>query len=159
MRKPDSVKKILVWSNIFAFKSPSSLKCVFVFVPALGCLSFTVQNDVCAEFDTRSLFSYSSAESGKFLCAQWQSDFKGRAYEHDLWHHKFGANCGPVCNLHTCDVETLVHIHWEWTLQWSRRHFASNSLTSEMKYICIFIDSGPCNEGEGVDVILRILTC
>ena len=32
-------------------------------------MSFTVQSDVCAEFDTRRLFSHPAAESGKFLCA------------------------------------------------------------------------------------------
>ena len=40
---------------------------VFLLIPAVGYLSFTVQNDVCTVFDTRRLFSHSSAESGKFL--------------------------------------------------------------------------------------------
>ncbi len=35
-----------------------------------------MQNDVCAEFDTRRLFSNESAEEGKFLCAHLKSDFK-----------------------------------------------------------------------------------
>ena len=34
-----------------------------------------LQNDVCAEFSTRSLFSYSSAGGGKFLCAHLKSEF------------------------------------------------------------------------------------
>ena len=45
----------------------STQKCVLLTVPSAGCLSFTVQNDVCAEFDTGRLFSKSSAEGGKFL--------------------------------------------------------------------------------------------
>ena len=32
------------------------LKNVFPLVPSVGHLSFTVQNDVCVEFDTRQLF-------------------------------------------------------------------------------------------------------
>ena len=43
-----------------------------------------MQNDVCAEFDMRRLFSYSSAEGGNFLCAHLESEFKEMTYEHDL---------------------------------------------------------------------------
>ena len=32
-------------------------KCVLLLVPTVECLSFTVQNDVCAEFNVRRLFS------------------------------------------------------------------------------------------------------
>ena len=53
-----------------ARKSPSTRNCVFLLVPTVECLSITVQNDACAEFDTKRLFSHSSAESGKFLCAK-----------------------------------------------------------------------------------------
>ncbi len=35
-----------------------------------------MQNDVCAEFDTRRLFSLPSAEEGKFLCVHLKSEFK-----------------------------------------------------------------------------------
>lgn len=34
-----------------------------------GCSGFTVQNDLCPEFDSRRLFSHESAEGGKLLCA------------------------------------------------------------------------------------------
>lgn len=40
----------------------------FLLLPSVECLSFTVKNDVWAEFDNRNLFSPSSARSGKFLC-------------------------------------------------------------------------------------------
>lgn len=46
----------------------------------LGCChftwSFTVQIDVCTEFDTRMLFSHSSAGGGKFICAHLKSQFE-----------------------------------------------------------------------------------
>ena len=39
--------------------SPSAQKYVFfLLIPLVRCLSFTVQNDLCAEFDTRWLFSH-----------------------------------------------------------------------------------------------------
>lgn len=34
-----------------------------------------MQNDVCEEFDTKMLFSHSSAERGEFLTAQLKSQF------------------------------------------------------------------------------------
>ncbi len=34
------------------FKSPSTQKCALLIVTSLGCLSFFVQNDECAEFDS-----------------------------------------------------------------------------------------------------------
>lgn len=40
-------------------------KCALLIVTLLGRLSFTVQNDVCAQFDTRRLISHSSAEDRK----------------------------------------------------------------------------------------------
>ncbi len=43
---------------------------------SVWCLTFTAQNDVRAEFDTRKLFSLSSAEGGQSLCAHLKSDFK-----------------------------------------------------------------------------------
>ena len=83
----------------------------------------------------------------QFLWAHWKSDFKGRAYEHDLWHHKyFGSQSWSTIQV------TQVYIHWEspspvdiareWTLQRNRRDLVSNTLTSEIKYIYIFIYSG-----------------
>ena len=48
--------------------------------------------DVCAEFDARRLFSHSSVEIGKFLCADFTTSLE--------------ANPGPAHNLHKCDVET-----------------------------------------------------
>ena len=62
--------EFLVWAGqIHAANVPSTQKCVFLLVLTVGCLSFTVQNDVCAEFDTKRLLSHSSSEGGKFLCA------------------------------------------------------------------------------------------
>ncbi len=60
-------KSVLFIFNV-NLKFPSTQKSVFL-LPTVECWSFTVQNNVCAEFDTRRLFSHSSAESGKFLCA------------------------------------------------------------------------------------------
>ena len=45
-------------------KTFSTHQCVWLVDASLGCLSSTVQNDVCAEFDTRRLFSNLSAEGG-----------------------------------------------------------------------------------------------
>ncbi len=65
-------------------KSSSTQKCVSLIVTSPGCLSFTVQNDACAEFDTRRLFSHSSAEAGKFLCAHLKSEFNTCTCEQDF---------------------------------------------------------------------------
>lgn len=46
-------------------KSSVTQKCVLLIAPSPGCSSLTVQDDVWSEFDTRRLFSYSSAEVGK----------------------------------------------------------------------------------------------
>lgn len=37
----------------------------------------TEWSTVCSEFDTRWMFSHSSAESGKFLCAHWNAILRG----------------------------------------------------------------------------------
>lgn len=58
------------------------------------CLKFTVKTDVCAEFDTETLFSHSSIYIP-------QDDFATL----QLW--------GSKCNLHKCDVNT-------WSLQFTR---------------------------------------
>ena len=70
--------------HMACLKSSFSKKCVFLLVTSVRCLTFTVQNDVCPEFDTRRLFSYSSAESGKFLGAHLKSELKACTYKHDL---------------------------------------------------------------------------
>ena len=76
-------------------KSPSTQKYVFLLLPTVGCLSFTVQNDVCAEFNTRRLFS--SAEGGNFLCAQRKSEYEDEPMSMicDITT-RLEANCGPV---------------------------------------------------------------
>ncbi len=53
----------------------------------LGCLTLTVQNEVCVEFDSRWLSSHSSAEGGKFFCVHRKSHFKTSTYEHErvMW--------------------------------------------------------------------------
>ncbi len=65
-------KIVLIWKMTALInrtnKFPSVQKCFFN-VTSIGCLSFSVQNDVCIQFDTRRLFSHSSAASGKLLCA------------------------------------------------------------------------------------------
>lgn len=64
-------------------------------VTSLGCLTFTRQNKECAEFDSRSLFSHSSAEETVFSQLVWKLI---------LVHVQF----------HTW---TSVHIHWGWTFK------------------------------------------
>lgn len=43
-------------------------KCLLLIANSLECLAFSVQKDMCAEFDTR-LFSHLSAEERKCLCS------------------------------------------------------------------------------------------
>ena len=50
--------------NIFLM-SPFTHKVVPLIFPSLRCLTFTVQNDVCAEFDTKRLFLDWCSEEGK----------------------------------------------------------------------------------------------
>ena len=63
------------WCFLKYIKTPSSQK-VFLLVPT--CLSLTVWNDLCEDFDTRRLLSHSSAENVNFLCAHWKCEFKRR---------------------------------------------------------------------------------
>lgn len=60
-------------------------------------MSISVQNEVCAESDTKS------------LCGYWKSDFKGGGPISMIcdivFGAKFGASRDPVCNLNMCDVE------------------------------------------------------
>lgn len=74
-----------VYANSFVRKfndSHISLpSAVFLLAPTLECLNFTVHNDVCAELDTRRLFSHSCTESGKFSLLSLKIQF---AFEHDL---------------------------------------------------------------------------
>lgn len=75
-----------------SLKTPSSqTMCFCLFVPPVECWSFTVLNDVCCDFDTRSLFSHPSAQSVDVLCwvKKKKSEYKRRAWcEHDLWHQE-----------------------------------------------------------------------
>ena len=48
-------------STRFDFMHSGHITYVFHLLSTVGCLSYTVQNDVCAEFDTGRLFSHSSA--------------------------------------------------------------------------------------------------
>lgn len=66
--------------------APSSQKCVLLIDPSLGCLSCTVQSDVCARFDTLRLLLHSCAKEGKFLCFSQSQSLKthartGRIYD------------------------------------------------------------------------------
>lgn len=44
----------------------SEIKLLISKATVLGCLTFAVRNDVCAEFNTRRVLSHSSAEGGSF---------------------------------------------------------------------------------------------
>ena len=44
-------------------------------------------SSLCRMMYVQSLFSHSSAEGGKFLCAHLKSQFKVCTHKHDLWHH------------------------------------------------------------------------
>ena len=64
------------------FSCPSLRKCVFLFI------QLYVWASLCRVWRW----------SGKF-----QSDIMVFLYKHYLWHHsEFGANSGPLCNLHWC---------------------------------------------------------
>lgn len=74
---------------------------------------------ICAEFDTGKVFSYSSAESVKFLWGFSDvSDFKRRAGEDDLWHHNyFEANPGPKFNLYKCEASSSNTLRMNFTVK------------------------------------------
>lgn len=65
--------------RVLTLKSHSIQKCVLLFVTALGCLAFTVQNNVYAIFTSR-LFSDSSAEGKRFLITHSRSQLKAWTY-------------------------------------------------------------------------------
>ncbi len=121
-----AVKLLLMLAtfNTRKLNSHATQKCVWLIVSSLGCLRFTLQNDACAEFDTRRLFSRSSAEGGKFLCAHLKPELRMFTYKHDLWlHNKISQSCSSN---NKCDVETSkppLHTLWECTLQWSMRQY------------------------------------
>lgn len=58
-------------SNMTYLKSPSGWKCVLFHVTSLGCLSFTVQKNARAEFDTSQLKEESFSESSLNLDNTW----------------------------------------------------------------------------------------
>jgi len=89
---------------------------ILLIITSIGCLTLPLQNQVCAEFDTRGLFAHSAAKRGELLRAQLRSECVRAGFV--TW---LEANCGPVCRLQHCDAEQK---HWEWTLQWGR-HFVS----------------------------------
>ncbi len=78
------------WKHL---KSRSNEKCVLLIATSLGCLTFTVQNDLCAEFDDRRLFSHLCVEEGKFNTCTHERDF--------------------VTSQLVCDVETWSFLHVE----------------------------------------------
>ena len=67
-----------------------------------------MQNDVCAEFEARRLFSHPSAEGVTFLCYHLKCEFLRYIFTSMICDIKTSleANCGPVCNLHKTDVES-----------------------------------------------------
>lgn len=54
-------------------------KCVLLIVTSLGCLSFTLQNDVRAQFHTERLLWPSAVGVGKFLCPHLKPQFNASA--------------------------------------------------------------------------------
>ncbi len=72
---PNYIKTII--QPPLTVSSPLSIQeGVWLTVTSLGYLSFTLQNDVCVEFDTRRLFSLSSAEKGNIVLAQHKCQFR-----------------------------------------------------------------------------------
>ena len=62
--------KIFIWFNVFKVSLHSKM----------FCLTFAVQNDVCAECDNNGLFSHTSQKERQFLWCLRMSMI--------LWHHK-----------------------------------------------------------------------
>lgn len=101
-----------------AFKCPSARQCVCCVVPAplLECLSFTLQEDVCAEFDTKRFFSCSSAKRRKLLCAH----IKTYTYSHDLWYNLCGSQSWSSMQLRQVwcgNLKPLLHLR-RWSDVW-----------------------------------------
>ncbi len=68
--------------EVTSLKSPSTQKCLLLIVSSLECLCFTVQNNICAGFNARRLFSHSSPEGGESLCAHFKFEFNTFTYSH-----------------------------------------------------------------------------
>ncbi len=126
---------------------PPPLKKMFHLL-LLGIWSFTVQNDVSAEF------SHSSAEGGKILFAHLEFKFQMCTCKQEfvtiqlVWK----SIMAQYATLHKCDGETSSAHTWDWLFQSSR------SLTFEINNICIFKDYGFFNEEDWADVIWDFLS-
>lgn len=92
-----AVSRMKAQSKCSSFESPSSQKCVLLDVTSLGCLSVTVQEDGCADFDTTFQIHQQKGRS------VWKPiRFQYATFTSVMW-------------------KPQVHKHWEWTFQWSRR--------------------------------------
>lgn len=124
-------KKIKSQITVTYKNSPSVQKWVLLTVTLhCRCLTFTVLNDVCADFDTRRLFSHSSAERGMFLSAHFKSQFKTCTYEQDFGDITtcLEANHSQICNIHKCNTRTF---------ETSSAHTLENRLLSEVRdFLC-----------------------
>lgn len=125
-------------------KYPLIKKHVFPIVMLLVCLSFTEQNDVCAEFVFISIccsLVWRNVPEWDLLTSQlvWKSI---------LIH--YAAFTNVMYKVEISCAHTL-----KWTFQWAQRHLVSSSSTFELEryivYICIFKDSGFFIKGQ-VDV-------
>lgn len=94
------------------------------FCTALGCSTFTMQNDVCAEWEMSRLLSNSSAEVGNFPLLHLESEFTRRSAsarsasahtrtEGELFSGVSDVLCGVVKPLNS----ECLHIHRPWPFQ------------------------------------------
>lgn len=77
--------RVLLWASSYKFISTEI--CVLLSRTSLECLTLILQDDVCAEFDTRRLFWQLSAEGGKLALnflkmIFWQHSFKTSVIQH-----------------------------------------------------------------------------
>ncbi len=86
--------------NILKF--PSTQKFVFLLVPTVQCWSFTIQNDVCAEFDTKGCFHIHLLKVESFNVLT-ENPFQGVAYKICDITKSLEANPGPIFNLQKPD--------------------------------------------------------
>lgn len=80
---------------------------MLLFVTSVACLTFTMQNRVCAKFDSRKLVLQLSA-GGEFLCAHLKSRVKDVYVQAECGDitTSLEISHGPICSLHKCNVKT-----------------------------------------------------
>ena len=83
------------WINHFYTSAVKNM--FFLLVPAVECSSFTVQNDVCTEFETTKLFLHSLLKVGTFfLCLVKKLILTRVAHELCDITHSLEVNPGPA---------------------------------------------------------------